>query len=284
MTFSCSLSTKEMAEYIVRHFKWDRYGVAFPSSPLSKDFQTFCPNYELAMAEEAAEHFKLPELPHVIFYAILLNDAETLGVLHGRVLRTLESAPIELHWSTFESWSGSEQRLNQRKVQGPVNRKRTRRWSRRVRAWPLRGRPPLLTMTSRGRSGIPGEETRQRTFGMPLFPFIMAFPSLYDIKEMADYAILHLALKESHSSALSHSRRLPRHMPTLLITSERAAADFELPEMVQATFYAMLLNEAVKLGVVRRFIVKGLKTSLVGLRWSCFEARMSCTDHKLREA
>jgi len=66
--------------------------------------------------------------------------------------------------------------------------------------------------------------------------------------------------------------------------AERAAADFELPEMVQATFYTMLLNGAVELGVVRGFMVNGLKSSLVGLRWTCFEAWMSRTDHELREA
>jgi len=66
--------------------------------------------------------------------------------------------------------------------------------------------------------------------------------------------------------------------------AEGAAADFELPEMVQATFYAMLLNEAVELGVVHGFIAEGLKSALAGLRWSSFEVWMSCVDHELREA
>ena len=35
---------------------------------------------------------------------MLLNEAERLGVLHGRALRTLELALTELRWSTFESW------------------------------------------------------------------------------------------------------------------------------------------------------------------------------------
>jgi len=37
------------------------------------------------------------------------------------------------------------------------------------------------------------------------------------------------------------------------------AADFELPEMVQTTFYVMLLNEAIELGVVCDFMAEGLK-------------------------
>jgi len=50
------------------------------------------------------------------------------------------------------------------------------------------------------------------------------------------------------------------------------------------TFYAMLLNEAVKLGAVHGFKAEGLKSALVGLRWSSFEVWMSCFDHVLREA
>ena len=93
-----------MAEYVAHHFEWDRHRVAFPPSPLSKDFQALCQSYELAMVEEAAGCFGLLELPHVIFYAMLLNEAERLGVLHGRTLRAMESALTELRWSTFDSW------------------------------------------------------------------------------------------------------------------------------------------------------------------------------------
>ncbi|KAJ8437665.1 hypothetical protein Cgig2_028603 [Carnegiea gigantea] len=56
--------------------------------------------------------------------------------------------------------------------------------------------------------------------------------------------------------------------------AEGAKANFEFPEM----------NEAIELGVVRGFMAEGLKSSLVGLRWSSFAAWMSYTDHKLREA
>jgi len=92
MAFPRSLSTKEIAEYVVRHFTWDRRGAAFPLSPLLKDFQALCLSYELAIAEEAAEDYELPELLQVIFYAKLLTKVERLGVLHRRALRTLESA------------------------------------------------------------------------------------------------------------------------------------------------------------------------------------------------
>ena len=93
-----------MAEYVVRHFAWDRRGIAFPLSPLPKDFQALYLSYELAVAKEAVEDYVLPELPRAIFYVMLLNEAKRLGVLHGRALRALESALTELRWSTFESW------------------------------------------------------------------------------------------------------------------------------------------------------------------------------------
>ncbi|KAJ8444871.1 LOW QUALITY PROTEIN: hypothetical protein Cgig2_029802 [Carnegiea gigantea] len=83
------------------HFEWGRHGVAFPPSPLLNDFQAF---YELAVAEEAARRFGPPKLPRVNFYAMLLNEAERLGVLYGRTLRVIDSALTELRWSTFESW------------------------------------------------------------------------------------------------------------------------------------------------------------------------------------
>ena len=53
---------------------------------------------------------------------------------------------------------------------------------------------------------------------------------------------------------------------------EEATHDFELPEMVQATFYVMLLNDAVELGTVSGFIAADLKSTLEGLRWRSFES------------
>ncbi|KAJ8420553.1 hypothetical protein Cgig2_014916 [Carnegiea gigantea] len=225
MTFSRSLSTKEMAKYVVCHFVWDWRGVAFPPLPLPKDFQALCPSYELAVAKEAAKDYELPELPQVIFYVGLLNEAERLGSCTGerfecwsRPSLSFVRAPLKRgggYIGTGFSKPDSGRRQHQRRVQGLACRKRAQRWSQRVRAQPMRGRPPLPTMTNR---------------------------------------------------------------------AEGVTADFELLEMVQATFYGMLLNEAVELGVVRGFMAEGLKSALEGLRWSSFEFWMSCVDHELREA
>ncbi|KAJ8434599.1 LOW QUALITY PROTEIN: hypothetical protein Cgig2_025025 [Carnegiea gigantea] len=65
---------------------------------------------------------------------------------------------------------------------------------------------------------------------------------------------------------------------------EEAARNFELLEMVQATFYDMLLNDAVGLGIVSGFIAADLKASLEGLRWTSFESWMYINRHGLLEA
>ena len=59
------------------------------------------------------------------------------------------------------------------------------------------------------------------------------------------------------------SRRLPVLCQSFsLPEAEGAATHFKLLEMVQATFYAMLLNEAIELGVVHDFMAEGLKSAL----------------------
>jgi len=100
MSFPRSLSTGEMAEYVTCHFERNRCGVAFPPLALPNDFQALCPSYEFAVAKETAQRFELS----VIFYAMLLNEVERLGVLYRRTLRIIESTLTELHWSTFELW------------------------------------------------------------------------------------------------------------------------------------------------------------------------------------
>jgi len=59
------------------------------------------------------------------------------------------------------------------------------------------------------------------------------------------------------------------------------AADFELPEIIKATFNAILLNEEIELGVAHDFTTESMKSSLVSLRWSTFEVWMGCVDHVL---
>jgi len=123
-------------------------------------------------------------------------------------------------------------------------------------------------------------ETRGKESSVCSLPFIMAFPPLYNTREMADYMRESFIWRWRGATCPPHP--LPEDYCNLcprfsLPKAERAAA------MVQATFYVMLLNDAIKLGIVRGFIANDLKSTLVGLRWTCFKPRMSLTSHELRE-
>ena len=54
--------------------------------------------------------------------------------------------------------------------------------------------------------------------------------------------------------------------------------------MVQATFYAMLLNDAVELGPAHEFTGDEMKSVLMDLRWSSFERWIYCMDDTLMAA
>jgi len=162
-----------MAQYVAYHFEWDRCRVSFPPLPLLNDVQALCPSYELAVAEEAAQRFELPELPQVIFYVMLLNEAERLGVLHGWTLCIMESALTELRWNTFEAWVWQ----NKDRILEADSGKRS---SKRKRPRTPRWLPPLQMMTSRSEVGQEVSWMRVLllfSFFLPFFPFFV--PSYY---------------------------------------------------------------------------------------------------------
>ena len=101
-----------------------------------------------------------------------------------------------------------------------------------------------------------------------LFPWrIMAFPPIRDTREMAFPYDFHMLC--------------PRFS---LSEAKSAVAEFGLPEIVQATFYAMLLNEAVELGATHEYTGDKMKSSLIGLRWSTLKVWMHCMDSVLKAA
>jgi len=84
-----------------------------------------------------------------------------------------------------------------------------------------------------------------------------------------------------HAPNSSIFRRLPHFT---LSNAERAALDFEVPEMIQATFYAILLNDAAELGIVSGPTAVDLKLTLEALRWACFTAWLGRNKCGLTEA
>ncbi|KAJ8434129.1 hypothetical protein Cgig2_024247 [Carnegiea gigantea] len=74
-----------MALYVLGNFEWHCRKVVFPPAPLPYNYRELCPDFNLAVAEEYAQDYEVPELPQVVFMAMLLNDVVKLGVLsrHG---------------------------------------------------------------------------------------------------------------------------------------------------------------------------------------------------------
>ncbi|KAJ8422415.1 LOW QUALITY PROTEIN: hypothetical protein Cgig2_023439 [Carnegiea gigantea] len=314
MAFSCSLDTKAMAKYVTCHFAWDRCRVAFPPSPLPKDIQALCPTFTLAVAKEAAEYYELPKLPQVIFYAMILSETERLGILQGRALRPLPSLTSVRASSnrgsscmvTAISKLDSVQRPNRGRVRSLIDKKRARRWSRRMRARPSRGRPPLRMAASRAFGNFPiSSFLDPSSINTTSFSHIgclsihLSKGSSNKYRESDRYTYFPLSLWHSLLFTtlgrwlITSAWRLPHPLPEdfhalrprfSLSEADGAAVDFELPEVVQVTLQAMLLTEAVELGMAHSFMAEGLKSARVGLRWSSLEVWMGCIDHVLSEA
>ncbi|KAJ8438772.1 hypothetical protein Cgig2_009890 [Carnegiea gigantea] len=104
MGFPHSLKTNEMALYALENFEWYCREVALPPLPLLSDYKDLRLDFDLAATEEAAHNFGLSEMVQVVFLAMLLNDAVTLGVLRGWLIDIMESALKELCWSIFQAW------------------------------------------------------------------------------------------------------------------------------------------------------------------------------------
>ncbi|KAJ8441277.1 LOW QUALITY PROTEIN: hypothetical protein Cgig2_013692 [Carnegiea gigantea] len=264
------------AKYIVRHFAWDSQGDAFPPLPLPKDFQDLCPSYELAVAEEAAEDYELPELPQVIFYVMLLNEAERLV-----------SAVTKLRWSTFELWVWLYgERIFEARFQMKVTPEESLGAGLQEESSEVE--PEGEGSACEGATSPSTDEKHRRKWynrrgGKANNDWYAYFFFHHGVSSPLQY--------QGDGRLWLHARLVPLpedyHIlcPCFSLPAvEGAAADFELPKIVQATFYAMLLNEAVELGVVHDFMADGLRSALVGLRCSSFEVWMSRIDRKLREA
>ena len=115
----------------------------------------------------------------------------------------------------------------------------------------------------------------------------MAFPLIRNTRKMALY------LRETLGWHRRNATRPPRPLPEdfsglcrdfSLSEAEQAAAELGLPELVQATFYAMLLNDVVEFGAAHEFTGDEMKSVLMDLKWSSFEKWIYCMDDFLRVA
>ncbi|KAJ8422197.1 hypothetical protein Cgig2_000662 [Carnegiea gigantea] len=188
-----------------------------------------CPDSVLAEVEEYARDYDVPELPQVVFLAMLLNDVVKLIVLRRWMIMVMESALKELQWSAFQAWVG---RNRGRILEACQYYRGLTMWYFKV--WPS------------------GQEINGRPHGPSLgwgaFETVIFVPD-----NRSCQGNLQVALEECHaspSSTLEHYRDL--YLRFTFSDADKVAYDFELPKMVQATFYAVLLNDAVALGLVDR--------------------------------
>ena len=94
-----------------------------------------------------------------------------------------------------------------------------------------------------------------------------------------------MASKGCRAASTSPPRELSGIMPRLFLIGGRAGCgELGLPELVQATFYAMLLNDAVEFGAAHEFTGDEMKSVLMDLKWLSFEKWIYCMDEILRAA
>ena len=59
---------------------------------------------------------------------------------------------------------------------------------------------------------------------------------------------------------------------------------FRIPDMMQAVFYAMVLNDAAELGLSSRVMVDAMMSVLRGLNWAVIESWLWGIEERLRKA
>ncbi|KAJ8426088.1 LOW QUALITY PROTEIN: hypothetical protein Cgig2_006569 [Carnegiea gigantea] len=249
--------TDEMGLYILGNFEWYHIEVVFPPGPLPYNYKGLCLDFDLAVAEEYAQDYKVPELPQVVFLAMLLNDAVKLGVLRGWMIVSWPSKRCGGMLSRHGCGLTGERAWRPVDIRHLVTRKK-----RRARGPTTK--PPFLVVTARSEGRL--ATTFEACILESLFTTLtMAFPLFQDAGEMADYVRETFQWHWRSASCPSSftSGGLLRAMPTLYSVQ---VCDSELPEMVQVTFYTMLLNDAVELGIVSVFMATDLKETLEGLR------------------
>lgn len=90
--------------------------------------------------------------------------------------------------------------------------------------------------------------------------------------------------------ALGGTAHPPRSLPEnyhdlcpdfILSDAGEAMRDFRILEMVQAVFYAMVVNKTLEVGVLGRDLAEHLRSALEGHRWFIFKAWLQLNRHAL---
>ncbi|KAJ8431471.1 hypothetical protein Cgig2_033985 [Carnegiea gigantea] len=81
-----------MALHVLEAFNWHLRRAAHPSRLLPVDYRDLCPYFLLDDAEDAARDFQIPKLVQAVFYAMVVNEALSLGVLSRSLAEDPKSA------------------------------------------------------------------------------------------------------------------------------------------------------------------------------------------------
>ena len=107
----------------------------------------------------------------------------------------------------------------------------------------------------------------------------MAFPPFCDTKETTDH------VRETFKWNLRRASHPPHPLPEdyrglcpsfTVLDAEEAAHGFNIPKIVQGTFYAMVVNDAVELFVVSRDMAKALNSTFKEFAVDSFRILAKC--------
>ncbi|KAJ8434534.1 hypothetical protein Cgig2_004300 [Carnegiea gigantea] len=182
----------------------------------------------------------------------------------------MKSALVELQWSTFKEWVWYNRNniLRARHPETDIDQEECSRFGDasppsgddgEEGSWTLHERS--LDHASKSFHRERNEFSRERVSA--LF-YIIVFLDFFSTEQVADY------MKETFNWHLRGAHELCPYFN--LVVAEEVTQDFCIPEMIQAVFYAMLVNEAQELGVLSRDLAEHLKSCLEGLRWYMCEA------------
>ncbi|KAJ8446021.1 LOW QUALITY PROTEIN: hypothetical protein Cgig2_012365 [Carnegiea gigantea] len=226
-----------------------------------------CPDFDLAKAELATREFFLPEIPQAVFCAMLLNDAVRQWVLSGGLIEILESALVELRWSTIEEWVSRNR--------GSILQAATQSYIViRKRLLSLAMHLPLpVTFLEREISFL---ERDSALFSITVFPYFLSTEEMANhIRKTFNWHLKRVTCPSQSLSENYHDLCLD------FILFDKTPHDFHIPEMIQAVFYTMVVNEALELGILSKNLAEHLRSALEGLWWFIFEAWRQLNKHAL---
>ncbi|KAJ8420253.1 hypothetical protein Cgig2_014907 [Carnegiea gigantea] len=220
MGFSCSLTTDKMVLYILGNFKWYRREVAFPPRPLPFDYEELYPNFVLAEAEDD------------------LEEEESLG--------SDDQIPSPMMAVRSEAWPATTYGDTEEMTDHAME---TFKWQLRRVSHP----PPPLPEDYRDLCSsftFPDAEEAVHDFNIPAWHSGGA-ASPADSSRGWSWACEQSGRKLG--SLLENHHDLCPNFDLLMAI--RYAHNSCIPDMMQAIFYAMVLNDAAELGLSSRIAV-----------------------------